>query len=174
MRFVRFMNEDVTDALEVNEPEVGKKYSDEYVSKRIDIIQAAIKKVRGQKMNDDAKEAIMADLNDKLDKWENVDKETKPPIAGPEAPPETIPPEGKDGDTEEGDTEEGDTEEGDTEEPEPEDVQQKVVDGEDEDGKDTEKKVVKKKSKSDSELIKNAMAGKVSEKRLIKTKIKYK
>ena len=164
MRFVRFMNEDVTDALEVNEPEVGKKYSDEYVSKRIDIIQAAIKKVRGQKMNDDAKEAIMADLNDKLDKWENVDKETKPPIAGPEAPPETIPPEGKDGDTEEGDTEE----------PEPEDVQQKVVDGEDEDGKDTEKKVVKKKSKSDSELIKNAMAGKVSEKRLIKTKIKYK
>lgn len=90
MRFVKFMKEDVTDALEVNEPEVGKKYSDEYVSKRIDIIQNAIKKVRGQKMNDDAKEAIMADLNDKLDKWENVDKETKPvPIAGPEAPPET-------------------------------------------------------------------------------------
>ena len=95
MRFVKFMKEDVTDALEVNEPEVGKKYSDEYVSKRIDIIQNAIKKVRGQKMNDDAKEAIMADLNDKLDKWENVDKETKAPkpvpTAGPEAPPETIP-----------------------------------------------------------------------------------
>ena len=88
MRLEKFMREDTSDALNVDEPEVAKKYSDDYVAKRIAIIQDALKKIRGKAMNDEAKEAIMADLNDKLDKWENVDKETEAPKAPAPAAPE--------------------------------------------------------------------------------------
>jgi len=83
-RFKIFMKEaSVQDALGIDEPEVGKKYDDEAVAARKSQLEAAIKQLRGQSMDDEAKEAMMADLNDKLDKWENVDSETAPPEPPP-------------------------------------------------------------------------------------------
>ena len=79
MRLLKFLEENVVqDALAVDEPEVGGKYDDDMINKRLDLIQKAIKELRGKEMDDDAKEAMMADLNDKLDKWENVEQEIKP------------------------------------------------------------------------------------------------
>jgi len=87
MRFTRFLKESVIDdALKVDEPSVRRKYSEEGVKKKLDLIQKAIKELRNNdKYDDDAKDAIMADLEDKQDKWSNVDSETKPPK--PVAPP---------------------------------------------------------------------------------------
>ena len=156
------MREDTSDALNVDEPEVAKKYSDEYVAKRIAIIQDALKKVRGKSMDDEAKEAIMADLNDKLDKWENVDKET----AATE-PPATAPPEGGEEAPEEP-----------ADEPAPD---EKEKEAEDKAKEDEEKDVDKEKEEEEKEKkrIKDAEdREKKQEKaatesvRLIKTKIK--
>jgi hypothetical protein len=83
-KFKAFLQEtSVQSALDIDEPEVGKKYDDEAVADRKSRLLAAIKQLRGQTVDDEAKEAMMADLNDKLDKWENVDSETAPPDPPP-------------------------------------------------------------------------------------------
>ncbi len=83
-RFKQFLKEtSVQDALSIDEPEVGKKYDDEAVADRKSRLLDAIKQLRGQTADDEAKEAMMADLNDKLEKWENVGDET----AAPDPPP---------------------------------------------------------------------------------------
>lgn len=81
MRLARFLNEEdaTKKGLEVPEPEVGEKYSKEEVKKYISLIKNAIS---AQKEEDD--DAILKDLEDKLDKWQNVETETKP--AGPVVP----------------------------------------------------------------------------------------
>jgi len=127
-RLKSFMKESsVTDALDISEPEIGKKYDDEAVASRKKRIQAAIKQLRGQSMVDDeAKEAMLADLNDKLDKWENVEDETAAPkaVSKTDAPPEDAPPEdappedAPPEDADKKDTEDKDTEDKDTEDKE--------------------------------------------------------
>ena len=105
MRLARFLNEEdvIKKGLSVMEPEVGEKYSDEEVKEYISTVKDAIAAQKKEDMNDAAK-AILKDLEDKLDKWENVDIETKatgpvvpavdilaaipPEAAGEEAPPE--------------------------------------------------------------------------------------
>ncbi len=164
MRFEKFMREDTSDALNVDEPEVAKKYSEEYVAKRIAIIQDAIKKVRGKSMDDEAKEAIMADLNDKLDKWENVDKETK----APEPPAVGAAPEDEKGAAEA-------PEEPAPEKPVPDEKEKDAEDKAKEEDVDKEKEEEEKEKKrikdaEDREKRKEKAAA--SESRLIKTKIK--
>jgi hypothetical protein len=163
MRLAKFMKEDTTDALNVDEPEVAKKYSEEYVAKRISIIQDALKKVRGKSMDDEAKEAIMADLNDKLDKWENVDKETKAPEPAPTA------------ETPEDGEEEAPAEE--EEEPAPDDEKEAEDKAKEEEEKDVDKE--KEEEEKEKKRIKDAedrekrQDKSASENvRLIKTKIK--
>ena len=92
MRLNKFLTEE--DALDIEEPETDGDYSDRVVKQNIEKIKKAISKL-GEPKND-AEEAILADLEDKLDKWKNVDKETEP--AGPfripgdeELPPEEAP-----------------------------------------------------------------------------------
>jgi len=168
MRLAKFMKEDITtDALEIGEPEVGKKYSDDYVSKRVDILQKALKKIRGKAMNDDAKEAIMADLNDKLDKWENVDKETK----APEPPAVGAAPEGEEGPAEEEPAQE--------EEPAPDDEaakeeEDRAKEDEEKDAeREKEEEEKEKKRVKDAEDREKRQEKAASENvRLIKTKIK--
>lgn len=166
MRLDKFMREDTSDALNVNEPEVSKKYSDEYVAKRIAIIQDALKKIRGKSMDDEAKEAIMADLNDKLDKWENVDNETK----APEPPAVGAAPEGE--------GEEAPAEPGAEEAPADDEAAKKEEDKAKEDeekGADKEKDdedKEKKKIKDEEDRAKSQEKAKTESVRLIKTKIK--
>jgi hypothetical protein len=85
MRLEKYIKEEdvVQKALALDEPEVGGDYSEDYVNKRKDIITAALESIKG---DDEATEAMIADLKDKLDKWENVKKETKPKKPAP--PPE--------------------------------------------------------------------------------------
>lgn len=89
MKFYKYLNEEdaIKKGLEVDEPEVSKKYNKEYIQKRIDILQIALKDIKKQK-NSEANDAIIADITDKIDKWKNVDKETKP--AGPSVPAEIL------------------------------------------------------------------------------------
>jgi len=93
MRLNRFLTEEgaVQSALDIEEPEVDGKYSERVINDNIDKIEKAISKLG--KPKDDAEEAILSDLEDKLDKWNNVDKETKP--AGPGKPPEGEQPAGE-------------------------------------------------------------------------------
>ena len=165
MRFEKFMREDTSDALNVDEPEVSKKYSDEYVAKRIAIIQDALKKVRGKSMDDEAKEAIMADLNDKLDKWENVEKETK----APELPAVGAAPEGEE-DAPEGDAEEAPAEPDEDAAKKEEDKAKEDVEKAGDKEKDDEDKE-KKKIKDDEDRAKRQEKAKTESVRLIKTKI---
>ena len=85
MRLARFLNEEdvVKKGLELMEPEIGEEYSDELVKEYISIIKNAIGAQKKEEMNDAAK-AILKDLEDKLNKWENIDSETKP--VGPVVP----------------------------------------------------------------------------------------
>lgn len=85
MRFVTYINENYKKALNIGEPETGSKYSDDAVARRIKEIEAGIKDAN-KLPDDEAKESILADLEDKLDKWQNVDQETEAPKAA--APPE--------------------------------------------------------------------------------------
>ena len=111
MRLSRFLNEEdvIKKGLSVSEPEVGEEYSDDEVKEYISIIKNAIGAQKKEEMNDAAK-AILKDLEDKLNKWENVDTETEPvgpvvpavdilaakePEGGGEAPPEKAPPKEK-------------------------------------------------------------------------------
>ena len=74
MRLTRFLREEdhISKGLEVPEPEVGEKYSKEEVKKYISLIKNAI-----SAQEKDGDEAILKDLEDKLDKWQNVDEFTK-------------------------------------------------------------------------------------------------
>ena len=95
MRLKNYLNEEdlIKKGLSVDEPEVGEKYSDEDIEKKKKIIEKALSMAEKQE-DSESKDAIIADLQDKLNKWENVDKETKK--AGPSIPAEilaTIPPE---------------------------------------------------------------------------------
>lgn len=88
MRLTNYLNEDdIQKGLSVDEPESGGKYSDESVKEKIKVIEKALSMAKKQK-NSEASDAIVADLEDKLDKWENVDRETKP--AGPSIPAEIL------------------------------------------------------------------------------------
>ena len=80
MRLFDYIYENlVKDALDTDEPEVGGSYSDDYVKKIVDKLKSAISQAdKDSYVDDDAKEAIMSDLQDKLEVWKNVDKETKP------------------------------------------------------------------------------------------------
>ena len=100
MRLARFLNEEdvIKKGLSVMEPEVGEKYSDEEVKEYTSTVKDAIAAQKKEDMNDAAK-AILKDLEDKLDKWENIDSETK--AAGPVVPAidvlAAIPPEAEGG-----------------------------------------------------------------------------
>ena len=113
MRLSRFLNEEdvIKKGLSVSEPEVGEEYSDDEVKEYISIIKNAIGAQKKEEM-DDAAKAILKDLEDKLNKWENVDTETEPvgpvvpavdilaaqppPEAGGEEAPEKAPPKEED------------------------------------------------------------------------------
>lgn len=93
MKFKKYINENYKKALNIGEPETGGKYSDDAVARRIETIEAGLKDA--EKLPDDEhKEGIIADLEDKLDKWQNVDQETA-------APKSAAPPEGEEGEGEE-------------------------------------------------------------------------
>lgn len=102
MRFKNYVNENYKKALNIGEPEVGSKYSDDAVQRRITTIEAGIKDAN-KLPDDEHKEGILADLEDKLDKWSNVDQET-------EAPKAPAPPEGEEGEEEAAGEEEADAE----------------------------------------------------------------
>ncbi len=93
MRLKYYLKENtIGDALAIEEPEVGKKYGDALVAGYIETLEAAIEEADGLPTGSD-KNAIIADLQDKLDKWKNLEKELEP--SGPNLPPEltTLPPE---------------------------------------------------------------------------------
>jgi hypothetical protein len=97
--FQKTLKEDISAALSLGEPEVGQNYGTSAVKRKLETINAAISEL-GKKEQTDATEAQMADLEDKRDKWQNVDKETEPAEtqdtrpAGSE-PGEEEPPEGE-------------------------------------------------------------------------------
>lgn len=86
MRLTRFLTEkdNIAKGLSINEPEVGEEYSKEEVKKNIAAIKDAIATQESKGTESDADESIIKDLEDKLNKWENVDSETEP--AGPVVP----------------------------------------------------------------------------------------
>jgi hypothetical protein len=134
MRFEKYLNENYKKALNIGEPETGGKYSDDAVARRIKEIEAGIKDANKLPDNE-AKEGILADLEDKLDKWQNVDKET-------EAPKAAAPPEGEEGEGEEEEEAAGE-EEADAEAEEEEEAK-----GQEEKEKDREDKEVEKDDKA--------------------------
>ena len=99
MRLRRFLNEEdmIKKALAIDEPEVNNEYTEEEIAANKEILQIAIgkqteilSKLRKGSNNDDqldAARAIMADLKDKEEKWDNPEKETK--SQGPN-PPEAM------------------------------------------------------------------------------------
>lgn len=133
MRLNRFLTEEgaVQAALDIKEPEVDGKYSERVIKDNKDKIEKAISKLGEPK--DEAEEAILADLEDKLEKWGNIDKETKP--AGPGEPP----PEGEEGDAPPEDGEEKNPPEDKEEEP-PEDKEEDPPEDKEEDEEDPDKK----------------------------------
>ena len=104
MRLTRFLYEEdaVKKALEIEEPAVGEEYSDEEIKMRISDIKDAIKAQKKNGIESEADNALLKDLTDKLDKWENIDAETEP--VGPVVPAVDVlaaqaaaPPEGEGG-----------------------------------------------------------------------------
>lgn len=97
MRLTRYLNEEdiIKKGLGVPEPEVGEEYSKEEVQGYIAIVKDAISAVEEEEK--EGSEAVIKDLQDKLNKWENVDSETE--AAGPSVPAVDIlaaqPPEGE-------------------------------------------------------------------------------
>ena len=146
MRFTKFLVEDsISSALGISEPEVGGKYTTSGVKKKLELLKQAISDL-GKKEHTEAAEAKMADLEDKVEKWSNVSSETEPA--------ETQ-------DTRPGGAEEAPAEEGDPEADAEADDQAKEKDKEDA-GK--EKEDEKKKKKKEQEAQKEG--------RLIKSKIR--
>jgi len=102
MRFNRYLREE--NALKINEPEVGIKYTEDEVSDNIMKLKIAIgkqveiiKKLRngdGSGYELKAARAVIRDLEDKLDKWENWEEEVKSQGPNPsmeEPPIEEVP-----------------------------------------------------------------------------------
>ena len=171
MRFVRYLKEDVIkQALNISEPETGRKYSDKLVTKRIDIINQAMKKLE-KSVDDEAGEAQMADLEDKRGKWSNVDQETKAPEPVPAAPPEGEEgeePEEKEAAAAEKEDKDAEKEEKEVEQDE-KDQEKEGASAEKED-RDKEKKNRKKENEKDRQFSKKMK----QENRLIKSRIKLK
>lgn len=101
MRLKNFLNEDIVkQALDLPEPETGGDYPSEKVKRYLDMINKALEAMKKKEEND-ANDAIVADLRDKKEKWSNIDKETKPVKLKPSEPPtekepaEPTPPEEK-------------------------------------------------------------------------------
>lgn len=107
MRLKRFLNEEnsIKKGLAIDEPEVGNEYDEEEIASKKEILQIAIgkqteilSKMKKSNASDDqleAARAIMADLKDKQEKWDNPEKETKsqgpnpePAMGGEEPPPD--------------------------------------------------------------------------------------
>lgn len=88
MKYMKYLKENdaIQTALNLPEPEVGKKYADEEVERYLKIIQTALEAMKNKKEND-TNDSIEEDLRDKKSKWENVDKETKPAKTKPTNPP---------------------------------------------------------------------------------------
>jgi hypothetical protein len=86
MRLTRFLYEgdSIKKALEIEEPAVGEEYSDEEIKWRISSIKDAIDAQKKNGIESEVDNSLLKDLTDKLEKWENVDQETKP--AGPVIP----------------------------------------------------------------------------------------
>ena len=86
MRLTRFLYEGdvIKKALEIEEPAVGEEYSDEEIKWRISDIKDAIDVQKKNGIESEVNNALLKDLTDKLEKWENVDQETEP--AGPVVP----------------------------------------------------------------------------------------
>jgi hypothetical protein len=147
MRLNRYLREEdiVKKALDLDEPEIDTKYSDESIIRRTEIIEDAI--MAAEKIKDDeAREAIIADLEDKLDKWENVKKETEPAPPTKEEPTEEEP-------TEEEPTEEEPTEE-EPEEEEPEEEEDSEDEPEGEEEEDTEEEESKEEEDDERKKVK--------------------
>ena len=88
MRFTKYLKEDaVSAALDIPEPEVGKKYPSEKVKRYVEKINAGIQAMT-KREESEANDAVMADLRDKKKKWSNVKKETKPVKTKLEVPPD--------------------------------------------------------------------------------------
>jgi len=76
----------IDQALSLPEPEVGGDYASEKVKRYIEICTKALDAMKS-KDNNDANDAIVADIRDKKKKWGNVDKETAPVKVKQEEPP---------------------------------------------------------------------------------------
>lgn len=157
MRLFDYIYEGIVDkALSIGEPEVGKKYMDDYVEKVKSQLKTALAQAKKDSyVDDDAKNAVLSDLQDKLNKWENVEKETKP--AKPPAKPE-------------GEKEEKKPDEeppADEEKPESNDDEEDLEKKKEEDEKEDEER--RKENEKRREELK-----KKNENRLIKTRIKVK
>jgi len=84
MRLSQFLKEnEVSSALNITEPEMGKKYDEEQIRGYLSKIKAAVKSLRSEP-DSEAKDSKMADLLDKKSKWENVNTETTPEEPAPD------------------------------------------------------------------------------------------
>lgn len=88
MRLRRFITENdiVQIGLNIDEPQISLKYSDKETKENIYSIKKAISGLKKEKLDPKVRDAKFRDLMDKLEKWQNLDKSTKP--AGPNIPPE--------------------------------------------------------------------------------------
>ena len=89
MRYFRYLTEEniVSKALNIPEPKVGGDYPPEKVQRYIETINKALEAMKKKEEND-ANDAIVQDLRNKVKSWQNVDKETKPIKTKKEVPPE--------------------------------------------------------------------------------------
>lgn len=170
MRFNKFLQENVVqDALALSEPEIGKKYPDAVIAKKKSLIQQAISSLEGKKMaNDEAKEAMMADLVDKQEKWNNVEKETAPP--DPPKKPEGDQP-GKDDPTSQDDEKPVDADKSDQAKY-PKKPDEKREDKEDDQDQEKEKDIEQEKKRENKEDDSRNKKNSKMRERLIKSKIK--
>lgn len=156
MRLFDYIYENlVKDALDIDEPEVGGRYSDDYVTKIVDKLKSAISQAeKDSYVDDDSKEAVISDLEDKLDAWENVDKETKPAPPPKKDTPEEDAEQGEEED--ERDAKEKDKEK-ESEKRREENNKEREKNKEDDEDKEDKEEIIKKKKtvKTESRLIKS-------------------
>jgi hypothetical protein len=94
-------NTEIQKGLDVEEPEAKEDYSDDDIEDALAPVLTAIAALRKKGIKNDADKAIMKDLVDKKEKWENAGgggEEEAPPEGEEEAPPEgeeEAPPEGE-------------------------------------------------------------------------------
>lgn len=88
MRYFKYLFEnEISKALDLGDPHVGAEYPPEKVERYVEIIDKAIKVMKGREEND-SNDAIVADLLSKRKKWLNMKKEIKPTKTKLEIPPE--------------------------------------------------------------------------------------